>query len=162
MVDDAVSTAIGRRHRQDPVSVRTGGPAGNARLTSWTGLVLLVLLAVEGATLLAIGGLLGVHILVGAVLVPLVLLKSAATGWRVLRFYGGSGDYVLAGPPPLLLRLIGPLVVVSTLAVLATGLALVAMGSGGLDPLIAAAGARVSMVTLHQVTFIIWLSLIHI
>jgi hypothetical protein len=129
-------------------------------LTSWTGLVLLALLAVEGATLLALGRMLGVHILVGTLVVPAVLLKSATTGWRVVRYYTGDQDYVQAGPPPVVLRLLGPLVVVTSLAVLGTGLALIAMGSGGLRPLGAAAGAHVSMVTLHQVSFVAWFAVL--
>jgi len=155
-ISELVATATGRAHRDDPVRAPGGGPAGNARLTSWTGLVLLVLLAVEGATLLAIGQLLGVHILVGALVVPLVLLKSAATGWRVARYYRGDPPYVRAGPPPMVLRVIGPLVVATSLAVLGTGLALVAQGPSGLRPLVTVAGISASMVTLHQVSFIVW------
>jgi hypothetical protein len=156
VVDELVATAAGRAHRDDPARGRTGGPAGNARLTSWTGLVLLVLLAVEGATLLALHQTLGVHILIGTLLVPPVLLKSATTGWRVVRYYIGDRDYVQAGPPPLALRLLGPLVVITSLAVLGTGLALIAMGSDGLRALVPAAGTQLSMVTLHQVSFIAW------
>ncbi len=153
---DLIATASGRTHRDDPVRGRTGGPAGNARLSSWTGLVLLVLLAVEGATLLALGSLLGVHILVGAVVVPPVLLKTATTGWRFLRYYSGDRDYRLAGPPPLLLRILGPLVIVSTLAVLGSGLGLVVMGADGPRPLVGAGGLAVSMTTLHKASFIVW------
>lgn len=45
--DVAVEELTGRADRRDPVLAGTGGPAGNARLTAWTGLVLLVLLAIE-------------------------------------------------------------------------------------------------------------------
>jgi hypothetical protein len=156
VIDELVATATGRAHRDDPVRGRAGGPAGNARLTSWTGLVLLVLLAAEGATLLSVGRMLGAHILVGALLVPPVLLKSATTGWRVLRYYAGDGDFVRAGPPPLVLRLLGPLVVVCTLAVLGTGLALVALGSDSVRPLAGIAVVEANMVTLHKVSFVVW------
>lgn len=118
--------------------------------------MLLVLLAVEGGTLLALGRMLGVHILVGTLVVPAVLLKSATTGWRMVRYYAGDQDYVKAGPPPLVLRLLGPLVVVTSLAVLGTGLALIAMGPDGLRPLGGPVSAHVSMVTLHQVSFVAW------
>ena len=57
---------------------RTGGPAGNARLTAWTGLVLLVLFLVEGVTLLSLDSLVGVHILIGAALVPVAAGAGAA------------------------------------------------------------------------------------
>lgn len=155
-LDDLVRTATGQAHRADPLRGRTGGPAGNARLTSWTGLVLLVVLAVEGFTLLSLGQLLGVHILIGALLVPVVLLKSASTGWRIARYYTGDADYVAAGPPPLVLRLLGPLVVLASLAVLGTGLALIAMGSDSFRTLVALPGLGVSMVTLHQLSFVGW------
>ena len=152
-LEELVRTAAGESFRDDVPRGRTGGPAGNARLTSWTGLLLLVLLAVEGFTLLSLGSMLGLHIWVGALLVPPVLLKSATTSWRILRYYTGDADYVRAGPPPLLLRLLGPLVVATSLAVLGTGLGLVLMGS---DSFRALAAVHLSMVTLHKASFILW------
>ena len=63
-----------------PVS---GGSAGNAQLTAALASILLVVLAVEGATLLDIRGLLTVHVFVGALLIPVVALKLASTTWRM-------------------------------------------------------------------------------
>ncbi|WP_088285471.1 hypothetical protein [Kineosporia sp. A_224] len=128
---DLAQTAVGQAHRDEPVLPRTGGPAGNARMTSWTGLVLLVLFAVEGVTLLAMHQLLSVHIVVGTLLVPPVLLKTVTTGWRAARYYLGSRVYVEAGPPPLVLRVLGPLVVLTTVGALASGLLLVVVGPEG-------------------------------
>lgn len=154
---DLVDTAVGRAHRHDPVRPRGGGPAGNARLTAWAGLVLLVLFAVEGATLLALSALLGVHIVVGGVLVPVVLLKTGSTGWRIVRYYGGERHYRAAGPPPLVLRVAGPLVVLTGLAVLATGIALIPAGpAGGRADLVAVGPVGLSWLTLHKLTFIAW------
>lgn len=156
-VREAVATALGMEHRHDPVQGRTGGPAGNARFTAWVGLVLLVLFAVEGLTLLAIHGLISVHILVGTLLVPIALLKTATTGWRILRYYTGDPAYRQAGPPPLMLRLLGPLVVLTALAVLGSGLALVAVGTSGTwQPLFSVGPFQVSPITLHQASFIAW------
>ena len=62
--------AVGRRRRHDPVLPRTGGPAGNATLTAWTGLLLLVLFLAEMVTLLDVHGLISWHIAVGALLDP--------------------------------------------------------------------------------------------
>lgn len=152
-VADVVATAQGRLHRDDEARGRTGGPAGNARLTAWTGLVLLVLLAVEGFTLLSLGQLVGVHVFVGALLIPPVLLKTATTGWRIVRYYTGDPAYVRAGPPPLVLRLLGPAVVVTTLAVLLTGVLLVTMGAASVNPV---GGTGLSMLTLHKATFVLW------
>src|SRR5579875_3494996 len=159
-VDDLVATAIGGAHRNDPVGPRTGGPAGNARLTAWLGVALLLLFLAEGVTLISMHQLIHVHLLVRGVLVPLTAARTATTGWRMLRYYLGSSDYVAAGPPPLLLRVLGPLVVVTALAVLGTGLALVALGTdASFQPMFGAAGFQVAPLTLHQAAFIAWLAI---
>lgn len=157
LTDETIQAALGRRHRDDPVVGRTGGPAGNARLTAWTGLVLLVLFLAELVTLLDVHRLISWHIAVGALLVPPALLKTATTGWRILRYYAGDTSYREAGPPPLLLRLLGPLVVVSTLAVLATGIVLVLAGTqSSRRSLVELAGLRIDAITLHQASFVVW------
>jgi hypothetical protein len=92
------------------------GVAGNARLTASNAVVLLVLLAAEGVTILRVRALLTPHVFVGMVLVPPVLLKVASTGWRFARYYRGAPAYRRKGPPPLLLRLLGPAVVILTVA----------------------------------------------
>ncbi len=149
--------ATGRRRRDDPVRPRTGGPAGNATLTAWTGLLLLVLFLAELVTLLDVHGLISWHIAIGALLVPPALLKTATTGWRIVRYYLGDADYRAAGPPPTLLRLLGPLVVASTLGVLGTGVALVLLGEQtSRQTLVTVLGQRVDAVTLHQATFAVW------
>jgi len=70
IVSDAFYSAIGRLHRDDPIEPRTGGPAGNARLTVWTGLLLLVLSLAELVTLFNVGGLISWHIVLGTLLIP--------------------------------------------------------------------------------------------
>jgi hypothetical protein len=156
-LNDAYATAIGSRHRDDPVSPSAGGPAGNARLTAWTRLLLLVVSLAECVTLVSVRGLITVHILIGAFLIPLMVLKTLTTGWRIARYYLGSVAYRQAGPPPRLLRILGPLVVLSGLAVLGTGLALIALGPATFTPLVTAVGFRVDALTLHQGAFIVWL-----
>jgi hypothetical protein len=154
---DAFATATGAAHRADPISGRTGGPAGNARLTAWLGLVLLIGFIAEGVTLISVGHFITAHILIGALLVPLVLAKTATTGWRIVRYYRGSPDYRTAGPPPLLLRILGPLVVVTGLAVLGSGLALIALGDATFSTIGQVAGFRINALTIHQASFIGWL-----
>ena len=56
-----------------------GGTEGNARLTALTAIVLFVLLAVEGVSILAIRPLLSLHVFVGLLLIPPVALKSPIT-----------------------------------------------------------------------------------
>ena len=111
-----------------------------------TAVVLLVLLAAEGATLLRLRALVTPHVVIGMVLVPFVVVKLATTGWRMARYYLGSAPYRRRGVPPLLLRLLGPVVVVTTFGVFASGIAL----------LIVPHGWRTSLFFLHKATFILW------
>jgi hypothetical protein len=156
-VADVVDEAIGRSRRDDPVLPGNGGPAGNARLTAWTGALLLVLFLVELATLLDVTGLISWHVVVGVLLVPPALLKTGTTGWRILRYYTRSRAYRQAGPPPTILRVLGPLVVAGTLAVLGSGLALLALGQdASLRPFLDVLGYQVSALTVHQACFVVW------
>ena len=117
----------------------------NERLTAATGAVLIVLLAALGVTILSIGPLIWWHVLIGMVLIPPVLLKLATTGWRFIRYYTGSPEYVRRGPPVTPLRLLAPLVVLSTLVVFGSGVALIVVGpSGGI------------LVGLHKASFFVW------
>ncbi len=154
-VGETVAEALGTADRPDPVLPRGGGPAGNARLTAWVGLVLFVLLAIEGITLIDIHGLISWHIVVGVLIIGPVALKLASTGWRMVRYYAGSRVYRAAGAPPMPLRLIGPLVILSTLALLATGVAIALIGPdtarAGL------AGTPISPLFLHQASFAVWI-----
>ena len=125
--------------------MRTAGPEGNARLTALTGVELMVLLAVEGITLISLRSMLSWHIFVGLLVVPVVALKLGSTGYKIYRYYTRRADYVEAGPPHLLLRLLGPVVAASTIALLATGILLIAERPGdGLALL------------LHKASFVVW------
>ena len=122
--------ATPERHAETDPPGRFGGVDGNARLTGSVGAALFVILAVEGITLLQIHQLISWHVVLGMLLVPVVLLKSATTGYRFTRYYAGDAAYTEKGPPPLVLRVTGPALVVMTLALLGTGIALVALGRG--------------------------------
>lgn len=122
------------------------GVEGNARLTSTAAVLLLVMLAAEGATLLSIHGLLSVHVFLGFALIPPTLLKIGTTGYRFARYYTGNGTYRRKGPPALILRVLGPVVILTTAALLASG---VALGS-------TTGGTRDSMLFLHKASFVIW------
>jgi hypothetical protein len=156
-VGATLSEAFGRTHREDPVAPRSGGPAGNARLTAWVGLLLLGLSLAELVTLLDVNALISWHIAIGTLLVPPALLKTASTGWRIVRYYRHDPSYRRAGPPPLILRILGPGVVASTLGLLASGLTLVILGpQSSRHVIVSALGQRVDWVTLHQALFIVW------
>ena len=122
------------------------GVAGNARLTSSTAVVLFVLLAVEGATLVDRRALLTPHVVIGALLIPPVAVKMASTGYRFARYYGGAAAYRLKGPPAWGLRVLGPAVVALTVALLASGVAL----------LYAAPGQVRAIKDVHRVGFVLW------
>jgi hypothetical protein len=128
----------------DPLQL--DAPARNTRLTALTGAVLLVLLAVEGVTLISLQSLLSWHIFVGVLVMPVVTLKLGSTGYRFFRYYTRRPDFVLGGPPQLLPRMLGPFVVLSTVGLLATGVALIVVGPGG--------GL---MLNLHKASFAVWL-----
>jgi len=125
------------------------GADGNARLTGTVGLVLLVILFVEGITVLQVRQLITLHIFLGLLLIPPTALKIASTGYRFVRYYTHSPSYVRHGPPPLLLRLTGPLLIIFTGAILVTGVALLVVGPDH----------RGLLLTAHQVSFIIWFAL---
>lgn len=157
LISDVVAEATGQERRHDPVLPGTGGPAGNAALTAWTGLVLLVLSAAEVLTLVDVRGLISWHVAVGALLVPPAVLKTGTTGWRILRYYRGDAPYVEAGPPPMVLRVLGPLVVVSTLGLLGSGILLVLLGQDSSQQnIVSALGFGLSWVSVHQGFFAVW------
>jgi hypothetical protein len=79
-------------------------------------------------------------------LIPPVLLKLGSTGWRFARYYTRDPQYLRRGPPLLPLRLMAPLVVAATLAVFASGVALLVAGPAG--------GV---LVGLHKASFVVWL-----
>jgi hypothetical protein len=123
-----------------------GGSLGNEHLTAVLAAVLLLLLAIEGATLLQIGSLLTVHAFVGMLLIPVLALKVASTGWRLMHYYRGGEEYVRRGPPHLVLRaLVAPVIVLSTLVLFGTGVALLVLGQ-----------TEGTIVGLHKASFIVW------
>ena len=130
------------------IDVTHDGVAGNARLTGGIAAALLVLLAAEGATIPFIGSLMGPHIFIGMLLIPPVLLKLASTGYRFARYYSGSPAYVEKGPPHIVLRALAPGVVLTTLALFGTGVALL-IGGPPSDTLVFA----------HEMSFIAWFAL---
>jgi hypothetical protein len=123
-----------------------GGSLGNEQLTAVVGALLLLLLAVEGATLLNLRSLLTVHAFVGMLLIPIVALKVSSTGWRLWHYYRRGEEYVRRGPPHIVLRaLLAPVVVLSTLVVFGTGVALLVLGQ-----------TEGTIVGLHKASFLVW------
>jgi hypothetical protein len=123
------------------------GVMANERLTALTGGLLLALLVLMGVTVLSVRRLLPEHFLLGFLLIPPLVLKMASTGYRFVRYYTGDAQYRSAGPPQLLMRLIAPVVVISTVAIFATGIELWLFGLryGSI------------WVVAHKLSFDIWL-----
>ncbi|HLJ32709.1 MAG TPA: hypothetical protein VKU38_03615 [Ktedonobacteraceae bacterium] len=148
----------------DNVSVRPSGPIGmneensegqsgvigNERLTALAGAVLLVLILIELVSSANLHSLLPIHIFVGVLLVGPLVIKLGSTGYRFLRYYSGSSAYVRKGPPRLPLRMLAPLLLVTTLVVIGSGIGLVVTGP-------AQAGLLLPM---HNLSVLVWLSMI--
>lgn len=106
-----------------------------------------MLLAALGVTILRIGGLLNAHMFLGLLLIGPVALKLGSTGYRFVRYYTASPRYRAKGPPPAAMRMIAPIVIISTVVVFASGVAL----------LFAGPGSRGTLLPLHKASFIVWL-----
>ncbi|HET9719100.1 MAG TPA: hypothetical protein VFP55_03390 [Solirubrobacteraceae bacterium] len=142
------TSARSRRVAADRGNALTGGGTdGNEVLTTATGVVLLVLLAALGITILLIGQLLYEHLFLGFLLLGPIGLKMASTGYRFSRYYTGKRTYVEKGPPWWPLRLTAPFVLALTLIVFGSGIALVAVGPLNPNP----------WLLLHKASFILWL-----
>ncbi len=122
------------------------GVESNSRLTATTAVVLIALFLVVGVTLVNVRGYLDVHVFVGMLLIPPALVKIGSTGWRFARYYAGSPPYRRKGPPPALLRILGPVLVVLTAVLVGSGIALI------LTPHL-----RSQLLFLHQASFFGWL-----
>jgi hypothetical protein len=122
------------------------GPEGNEHLTAMTGVVLLIGFAVEGFTVLEIHRLIWLHFALGFLLIGPVLLKIGSVMYRFARYYTRSEPYVRKGPPAPLLRILGPLVVLTSVAVLGTGVMLAVVGPGG----------QGNWMFLHKASFVLW------
>jgi hypothetical protein len=111
-----------------------------------TGAVLLVLLAAEGLTILSIGRLLTWHFFLGMLLLGPVALKAGSVTYRFFRYYTGSAPYRHKGPPALLLRLLGPVLMILTACVFGSGVMLAVVGPSGRQP----------WLMCHKAAFILW------
>ena len=136
-----------------PLAVRLrsrlkGGPDGNEQLTAATGVVLIILLAVLGITIIRIGQLIWLHLFLGLLLLAPVALKMGSTSYRFVLYYVKDASYRRKGPPETWLRLLAPLVVLTTIGVFASGVLLLIEGLAGRGPL----------VLIHKVMFILWIA----
>ena len=142
----AQTTAARERSRLSALT--GGGTDGNEQLTAVTGVVLIVLLVVLGLTILRIHQLISMHLFVGLLLLGPLAVKMGSTGYRFARYYTHDPAYRREGPPETLMRLISPLVVLSTALVFASGIVLLILGPTHRGP----------FVSIHKASFVVWLA----
>jgi hypothetical protein len=132
---------------------------GNERLTALAGAVLLVLIVVELVTSVRLRTLLSAHVVVGLVLAGPLAVKLASTSYRFVRYYTHSLSYVRRGPPHLALRVLGPLLVATTLVVVGSGIGLLVTGPDHAGPLLPLHGFSVlvfvPLIAIHLVAHIL-------
>jgi hypothetical protein len=126
--------------------IENDGVEGNARMTGVLGAILLIALAVEGVTVAGVREMFTLHVFIGLFVIPVVCLKLASTGYRFLHYYRGVAAYRAKGPPHPILRIAAPLVTLSTISLLGTGVVTLAVGPRNSD----------TWLTLHQGSFIAW------
>ncbi|MDP4084479.1 MAG: hypothetical protein Q8934_07660 [Bacillota bacterium] len=100
----------------------------NKRLTAIAGTVLFVLIMAELVITANLRALISYHIFVGVLLSGPLVIKMCSTGYRFFRYYTKSPDFVKAGPPNILLRLLAPFLVVFTILVMMSGFGLIVGG----------------------------------
>ncbi|KJE75730.1 hypothetical protein [Ferrimicrobium acidiphilum] len=96
-----------------------------ARLLALLGSILFIGLAIEGVTIVFIGQLIAVHVVLGMILLPIMAYKIIVASYRFAMYYLGASDFKHAGPPELVLRVIGPLLILTTVILMASGIILV-------------------------------------
>lgn len=141
-------TARGRVAALGLRRLTAGDAEGNERLTVVVGLVLIVLLAALGVTIVRIGQLMWLHLFLGFLLIGPVALKLASTGYRFVRYYTANARYREKGPPAPALRMLAPGIVLLTVLVFATGVLLIIIGPGS--------DLRSKVTLIHKVSFIVW------
>lgn len=132
-----------------PSAQRSGGVEGNGRLTAMTGAVLLILLVVECYTILQIGRLLTLHVFLGMLLLGPVILKAGSVLYRFVRYYARSAPYRRKGPPALLPRLIGPVLMLLTACVFGSGIMVAVTGPSY--------GPASGWLLVHRISFFAWI-----
>jgi hypothetical protein len=116
----------------------------NARLTGVAGITLLFLLVAEVVTVvLGAARVLSVHVTIGLVLGPALVLKLGSTTWRMVNYYRGRKDYVRAGRPARLLRVLSPVL----------GVTMVLLVTSGTVLLVGPRSAHGGALVIHKATF---------
>jgi hypothetical protein len=120
----------------------------NERMTALAGALLLVLILVELVTAFNLHALISAHIFVGLFLAGPLAVKLGSTGYRFLRYYTRSPAFVRKGPPKLALRVLAPLLLVTTFVVIGSGIGLLVTGPDG------------PFFRVHAISVLIWIPIV--
>lgn len=110
------------RKRQYQVVVR------NERLTALAAAVLLVGFIVDLFVTTNLHKLIMTHIFIGVLLAGPLTVKLFSVGYRFFRYYGRSPAFVAKGAPNMWMRLLAPFLIMDTLALFLSGIALALHG----------------------------------
>jgi len=91
-----------------------------------------------------------VHVAVGLLLGPPVVLKITSTGYRLVQYYRNVPEYREKGPPAAGMRVLAPFLVLLTVGLLGSGLGLV----------VGPAGWHTGLLAVHKVSFYLWLVIV--
>jgi hypothetical protein len=84
----------------------------------------------------------------GMLLLGPLALKLGSTGYRFVRYYTAEPRYRRKGPPEIAMRLLAPLVVLSSVVVFASGVVLLLVGPS----------SRPTWFPIHKDSFFVWLA----
>jgi hypothetical protein len=140
--------------RQDPPHPALAGRlrvAANSRLTAMSAIVLSALFCIQITTVvLGVKSVLTLHVVIGLLLVPPLLVKIGSVSWRFIKYYQHDPAFRQKGPPTPVMRLLSPLLLLVTVVLFVSGIVLLLAPScfGG------------SMRQIHGGSFFIWLLLV--
>jgi len=107
--------------RKDFYAKKNSSVYKNERLTAIAGAILFVLIIVELIITANLRNMISFHIFVGVLLSGPLVVKMLSTGYRFVRYYTRSTEYVKSGPPKPLLRILAPFLVLTTILVFVSG-----------------------------------------
>ena len=157
--DESPVRPSGQSHSSERKVDEQSAVVGNERMTALAGAVLLVLIVVELVTTARLRTFMSVHAFIGVLVAGPLAVKLGSTGYRFARYYTRAPAYVRRGPPHLALRVLGPLLVATTLVVVGSGIGLMVTGPDHAGPLLPLHGFSVlvfiPLTALHLVAHLL-------
>ncbi|MGC8480780.1 MAG: hypothetical protein ACP5PJ_04470 [Acidimicrobiales bacterium] len=123
-----------------------------ARISAITGLVSLALIIVEIYTIPYIAALVSWHVVIGMIITGVLVAKLLGVLYRFVRFYQGETEFIEAGPPWPMLRVLAVPLALSTIILLGSGVELTISGPSSFSTSF--------LVPAHTLVAIIWFFLV--